>query len=505
MALKSLPRITRRIVIADLQVRFHSTIEIGEIQVRGILPLTISVRGIVLRYHGRYDVPPLMAIERLTGSADLHGLWTQHWHVTSLHLEGLRIHIPPPDGNTEPYLVPQAHPKFRLPPIEFTEVTADNALVQILPRQNDRKPRSFWIRHLTLRSIRPQFPAHFQAQIANDIPTGDIESEGTVGPWDADQPGLTPVAADFEFTNANLGQFRGLAGTLSSKGRYEGVLERLNVEGDASVPNFSLSISERPVALRTHYVAVIDGTNGSTYLKTVEAHFLHSSVLAKGEVINAPALPGRKISLTVMTKNARAEDLLQLVTRGSTVPISGKVNLQAQFELPSGKADVFDRLSLSGQFEIARAVFTSHETQEKIDLLSRRGQGEPKNEAISDVLSNIRGRLRLGEAEAYFPRLEFTVPGAFVSLKGSYGLKTETIDLHGQLKLSSKLSQTTTGIKSALLRVVNPLFKDGARGGSTLPIKITGPRSYPSFGLDLRRRVKVPSVGHEASAIPRAN
>jgi hypothetical protein len=95
----------------------------------------------------------------------------------------------------------------------------------------------------------------------------------------------------------------------------------------------------------------------------------------------------------------------------------------------------------------------------------------------------------VARAEAYFSRLEFVVPGASASLNGSYGLKTEEIDLHGKLRLTSKLSQTVTGLKSVWLRVLNPFFRDGS-SGSVLPVKITGPRSNPDFGLELRRRDK---------------
>jgi hypothetical protein len=48
------------------------------------------------------------------------------------------------------------------------------------------------------------------------------------------------------------------------------------------------------------------------------------------------------------------------------------------------------------------------------------------------------------------------------------------------------VSDTTTGIKHVLLKLVDPLFKrDG--GGSAIPIKITGTRNDPSFGLDKGR------------------
>ena len=110
----------------------------------------------------------------------------------------------------------------------------------------------------------------------------------------------------------------------------------------------------------------------------------------------------------------------------------------------------------------------------RIDALSRRAQGDPKNEEISDVLSNTRGSLSVTDANAYFSPLEFTVPGAFVSFKGWYGVRTEAINFRGKLQLSSTLSQTTTGIKSALLRVLNPfLLREPALFKAPLGIECT--------------------------------
>jgi hypothetical protein len=490
ISLRSLPKMARRILVAELEERFHSTIEIGEIQVGGIMPLEILARDITLRYHGRNDVSPLMTIQRLSGSASLNGLWGRKWRIASVHMEGLQIRIPPhTEVTTQSYVIPQAHPKLRLPPLEFDEITADNASLEILPQQSGRKPRSFWIHHLMLRSVNPSQRAYFHAELTNAIPSGEIESEGTFGPWNADQPSLTAVAANFNFVNANLGQLRGISGTLSSRGHYSGVLERLDVEGDASVPNFSLSVGGTPIALSTHYVAVVDGRNGNTYLKTVEAHFLRSALKVSGEIVDPPGLPQRRILLSVLASDARAEDLLRLVTKGSAIPFEGLVKLNARMELPAGSGDIVDRVSLKGDFQITRATFTNSETQARIDALSRRGQGQPKNEGISYVPSNIRGSLQVTDANAYFSPLEFAVPGASVSLKGWYGVRSEAIDFRGKLQLSSKLSQTTTGMKSALLRVLNPLFKDGT-AGAVLPIKITGSRSNLSFGLDLGRHAK---------------
>jgi len=81
-----------------------------------------------------------------------------------------------------------------------------------------------------------------------------------------------------------------------------------------------------------------------------------------------------------------------------------------------------------------------------------------------------------------FRRLSFEVEGAAVQLTGTYALKTELLEFHGKLVLDAKLSETTTGFKSILLKPVDPFFRK--EGKTVLPIKITGARDKPSFGLD---------------------
>jgi hypothetical protein len=83
--------------------------------------------------------------------------------------------------------------------------------------------------------------------------------------------------------------------------------------------------------------------------------------------------------------------------------------------------------------------------------------------------------------------LTFVVPGAKVQLAGVYALKPETIDFKGQLLMDAKISQTVTGFKSVLLRAIDPLFRQKDGTGSAIPIKISGSRTAPEFGLDVRR------------------
>jgi len=65
-------------------------------------------------------------------------------------------------------------------------------------------------------------------------------------------------------------------------------------------------------------------------------------------------------------------------------------------------------------------------------------------------------------------------------------LRDEKLDFHGKLQLDAKLSQVTTGVKSFLLKPFDSFFRKN--GVTELPIKITGTREHPSFGLEFHRK-----------------
>src|SRR5207244_1137274 len=121
--------------------------------------------------------------------------------------------------------------------------------------------------------------------------------------------------------------------------------------------------------------------------------------------------------------------------------------------------------------------------QDQIDGLSRRGQGQPKNEQIDEVVSSMQGRFHLENETVKFQRLSFGVPGARVDLAGLYDLDRDAVDFHGALRLNARVSQTMTGWKRWALRPIDPFFsKNGA--GTLLHIRVDGSAKQPKFGLD---------------------
>ncbi|MGA7225370.1 MAG: AsmA-like C-terminal region-containing protein, partial [Candidatus Acidiferrales bacterium] len=185
-----------------------------------------------------------------------------------------------------------------------------------------------------------------------------------------------------------------------------------------------------------------------------------------------------------VSREATIEDLLYLTVKNDPPIMTGPASLNAKIDIGEGDADILQRMTIDGQFGVADARFTSSNVQGKLDALSRRAQGRPTDKDIDDVVSNLIAKFRVDKGVASFSKLSFGVPGANVALTGSYGLDSGVMDFHGHLLMQAKLSQTTTGAKSLFLKAVDPFFK-GKNGGSDLPIKITGTKDHPSFGLDL--------------------
>ena len=180
--------------------------------------------------------------------------------------------------------------------------------------------------------------------------------------------------------------------------------------------------------------------------------------------------------------------MLRLVMKSDKPFMTGQVSSKAKLLIPPGDVDVIDKMTLAGQFRVRNGKFLNVSVQEKVVMLSRRARGDTSAEpSEEEIVHDLQGQFKLGAGKMEFSSLTFGVPGAFIQLSGTYGLRTEELDFHGTARMDAKLSQMTTGFKSLLLKVADPFFrKDGA--GAVLPIKITGTRSAPQFGLELRRK-----------------
>jgi len=203
---------------------------------------------------------------------------------------------------------------------------------------------------------------------------------------------------------------------------------------------------------------------------------------------------GHSVVLDVAVDRARIDDLLKLGVRTDPPVMTGAAELKTKLNLSPGNADVSNRLRLAGNFHISGAHFTNEKVQSKVDALSLRSQGRPKeakDDVPDNVLSEMTGTFKLSDGLLSFSRLHFQVPGTKVDMTGKYSLDGNQFDFHGKARLEAKLSHMVTGWKSVLLKPVDPFFsKHGA--GTEIPVKVSGTKSAPHFGLDF---------GHKEAAI----
>jgi AsmA-like C-terminal region len=468
---------------AFLQARFASEVQFSDFRVSFFPRVRLTAIGIVMRHSARTDLPPLLKIQRLSASASLLGFFKSPARIESVRLDGLQIHLPPRGRGGKALNFRFDEQLAKKYPVVVQKIRADEALLVILRAQPGKPSEDFLIHQFELLNFDFDHATFFRATLTNPVPTGEIEAAGEFGPWQAEQPSLTHVAAHYTLKNANLGTLHGIAGTLSSQGKFSGPLDYLAVDGETDTPNFRLRLSSHPVPLSTEFKAIVDGTNGNTILKNVAARFLHSSVDASGEVLKAENR-GRRILVNAVMDDGRVEDLLWLAVNQEPAAMTGTTQLRAKLEIPPGSTDLIDRLKLDGRFGVGAARFTNPTVQQKVEKLSRKGQGHPKETASATGLSRLRGNFKLRGGVVTFSRLSFDVAGASLQLRGNYNLDSGKLDFHGKLLLRARLSHTTTGVKSLLLKPLDPLFK-GQNVGTVLPIKITGTKDKPSFKLDL--------------------
>lgn len=480
----------RHEVVDSLSDRFDGEVELADLRLRIVPRFHADGVGLTIRHKHRHDVPPLITVKRFSLDADLLGLLRKH--VAQVSLDGLDIEIPPNHSHNDDSRkgVDTPHDRNRdVRTVVVDHLLSTDARLVMISDQNGHASKVWTIHALHMRSVSFDQAMPFEATLTNGVPPGEIATAGSFGPWQRDNPGRTPLEGRFTFDRADLGVFKGISGILSAHGAFGGLLGRIDIFGETDTPQFTVAVGGHPVSLHATYHAIVDGTNGDTRLERIDASFLRSSLVAKGGVADTPGADGRTVTLDVTMDDARIEDVLRLAVKTPTPPMMGALKLTTQFVLPPGTRDVVDKLRLDGQFAIGAATFTNLDVQQKVDELSHRSRGRTPDEKQEGVVSDFNGRFRLADGLLALPGLTFNVRGAGVSLAGSYGLRSETLDFRGTLFMDAKVSQTTTGFKRILLKAVDPLFKN-AGGGSAIPIKITGMRNNPSFGLDEGRVFK---------------
>lgn len=476
-------------VVSTLSESLDSEVELGSVNL-SFMPLRLHAENLFVRHHGRTDVPPLLVVKSFSVDLKPSDLWSSTVeHVT---VDGLEVNFPPRDPATGKRPLPKASgggDDNDPDGLVVKRLTATNMRMAIIPREAGKNPKVWDIYQLEMKNLRSNEPATFTASLDNPIPQGKIETTGTLGPWQSDEPGDTPVTGDYTFA-ADLGTIKGLSGDLNAVGKMAGTIEQIKTTGQTRTDKFRLTeLDGDPLPLTTAYEALVDGTKGDVELLRVDVHLGKSEFIAKGVVEGTKGVKGKRVAVNVKSHNAQLGELLRFVSKTAQPPAYGNLAVDTAFDLPQGKEPVLTRVQLEGSVRAERVTFTNDAVQDKIDELSRRGQGKPKDASIDEVVSRLSTRFALKNGVFTYQTLTFNVQGADVQLNGTHSLRSKSLNLAGEVKLNATVSQMVTGYRSWLLKPFDSLFKKKG-AGTRLVIRVEGTQDQPKVGLEIGKTLR---------------
>jgi hypothetical protein len=459
-------------VVQDLQVASDSTVRLRAFH-RTYFPGPGCVIEGLEFYHGTKSSTPLITIEKLIIRGSYLGVISRR--LSNVTAEGLHIFIPPFGSGETFHTTPSK--------VGIDEVVANGAVLEFASGNAGGSALRFDIHEAVLRDVGWSGPLRYRVKLRNPEPPGEIAAEGKFGVWNVKDPGQTPVSGEYKFEQADLSVFGGIAGMLSSAGKFGGTLGHIDISGSTDTPDFEVQSGGNKVELMSEFSAYVDAMHGDTFLNHVDAHFGRTHVIAAGSVASSGDGHGKTALIDLQSKDGRIDDMLGLFVNSKQSPMTGKVSLQAKVEIPSGDDPFLKKLKLHGGFGVDAGSFAPG-TQESVDKLSAGGRGEKDVTDPESVLSDLSGQVELQDGVASFANLRFTVPGAHSRMHGTYNLIDYKIDLRGQIRVDTKISNTTNGGKAVLLKMMDPFFRK-KRDGEVLPVRISGTYEHPSFGLDL--------------------
>jgi hypothetical protein len=475
---------TQAAVTKALQDRFAREVRIRKFHSTYFPPGCVA-EGIEFLHRKRKELPPLITVQTLTIRAGYSGLLRIHKLIKDVQVAGLYVRVPPKSPDSSHQILPLTNSTSGKT-LTIGEITTDDAVLEFMSSDPAEERFVLKIDHLTLDGVGERDPITFHARFKNTEPPGEIRSDGRVGPWNDDEPGTTPLSGSYSYEHVKLGVFEGIAGTLSSRGKYSGTLGHINAEGDVDIPDFMVTSSSHAVRLASNFHAVVDGTNGDVSLTSVESHFGRTTVVSQGDVKGHAGQHGKTVTLCMGVSQGRIEDLLRLFTQSARPAEIGDVRVQTKVELPPGPEGFLTRLRLDGDFGIGSGRFTDPSVQEPVNRLAKSASGETKDQEKVDpatVLSNLKGHVSASNGTATLSKISFTEPSTLAEIEGTYNLVDKRLDLRGVLHTSGKLADTKAGFKSLVLNALGPFMKK--KSITVVAFVIKGTPSDPSFSLDL--------------------
>jgi hypothetical protein len=478
---------TRKAVSESLLESFPGELKIDSFKVVYFPHPGCVAEGVAFRLKASSAaVPPLVTIRRLKIQASYLNFLVRPHFVSRIELDGLRVNVPlPTDAG---HLSSGSGTSV----ITIGEVTAHDAVLYVV-RHDDKAPLQFDIHDLSLESVSAKSGASYRVDLRNPEPPGEIHSTGHIGPFQKGNFAQTPASGEYSFDRADLSVFNGIAGVLSSKGKYAGSLGNLDVEGGADIPNFEVVRSGHALPLATRFVLAVDATNGDVTINNLTAMRGRTNIAVHGSVAHRDDMPGKFTSLNFTVRDGHIEDLLAIFVTGHEhpSPLAGETNLTAQVTVPPGGKQLLEKLALDGDFDISNGHFEKTATKASADKFSASASGEKKEtqgdpppaDSTESVPAQLRGHVVLRNTIATMTDVSLSIPGADANMHGTFNIISQNVDFHGTVRTNADLSQQTSGIKSIFAKVLDPFFRK--KGGTVVPVVMNGTYHHPHFGLDL--------------------
>jgi hypothetical protein len=479
---------TKQAMIERLERTSSARVEIGDFR-RIYFPYPGCVAAdVTFRVNlpdGKPAAQPVITIRRLKIESTLAGMLSKPGRIKKMIADGVRIHVPAEGVNLH------SRAGAERVGMVIEELKAKDAVLEIVNSQGEQKPLVFPIHQVTFHNVNANNTIPFEVSLHLPLPPGEVESYGWIGPWDENKPMRnTPVSGSYVLKSADLNYFSSLGGLVSSKGNFSGDLSRLAVTGNAESADFEVKESEHKFRVSTKFQGVVDLKTGDVTLPSLLANLGNTKMTAQATIAGNP----KTVSLDVTEGHGKVEDLILLFSNTQQSPIVGPIVFHAKAVLPPEERPFKERVRLSGDYKIDPAQFTAPSTQDNVDKLSERAQGEKdkKDHGPDDdgkgferVLTNLTGKVTLKNGTAVLPRTTFSVPGAQGEMAGTYSLLNKKVDFHGKMLMRATVSQATTGVKSFFLKVVDPFYKK-KNAGADVPIAMTGTYGHVHFGAGLK-------------------
>ncbi len=414
---------------------------------------------------------PFISIQRLTIRSNFFDLL--HHHIALIRAEGAQVNWQKAENTADPPSRPTV----------VDRLVADDAVLEI-PRKSADGPLRFVFHKFEVKNLKGPGQSSFAADLENPLPHGMLKISGHFGPWNNSAPKKTALDGTYDLDRADLSVFHSIGGLVSSRGRFSGTFENLDVQGKTSTPQLTVTSTHHGLPLEADFEAQINGATADVALSRVKAQFGKDELDLHGTIARDKS--GKRVAnFEIECKQGRIEDTFYPFIHSPKAALTGDVRFRMHVTIPPGKEKFDEKIGLTSTFDIANARFTHEKTQMNLSKVA-----EAPNQKQPDPLApaSLKGQVVLEQGIAHFSQLRIEDQDASADFHGTFGLVNERVDMHGDLKTAASLTKTTHGMKAIFAKVLEPFFKKRPHV-TVVPVKIGGTYGHPQFGLDLSKKM----------------